>query len=606
MKQYLDPLQQEAHDAFFIIGRDGPEEVFPPNVQKADFIKALAQLREICGPENVVAGKDLVNFVDPFAVNVSHIPSAAVCPANVEEIQQILEVFNTHKIPAWTCSRGKNLGYGGPAPLVKGSIVLSLHRMCSIIEVNESGAYAIVEPGVSFRDLSEYCLANKPSVWPNVPSIGWGSVIGNALDKGIGYNQLGDHWHNISGLEVVLANGDIVRTGQWAADGAPTAHLCKNSFGPQIDGLFLQSNLGIVTKMSLWLQPRPQTYMSVKVEVDKFSDIAPLVDALGLLHREDILQSNPLIGDVLGYLSIQHSAEQLYEGSGAIPDDIISQLQQKHGLGAWTAIFDFYGTKAMVQARLERCQSVMLAACPGACISHRFTEVPEGEFLDARKIAEVGRGEPAGVVGTSRSRMINFALPADGSGHGAHTDYVPLMPNDGQFILKWFIEARKIMVAHGFNAILGGRVFKKHSFTIQMMFYDSSSAAHRKNLHVMWRALGKAGEKYHLTNYRSHLDHMGMSDVSPQYGAAAAVSSILYETSVTCSPFANVATDYCQKAFDFNDHAYRRFVETLKDKLDPNGILSPGKQGIWPEAWKRFRSEQPAENGDSEVRNEGT
>jgi hypothetical protein len=78
MKQYLDPLQQEAHDAFFIIGRDGPEEVFPPNVQKADFIKALAQLREICGPENVVAGKDLVNFVDPFAVNVCHIPSAAV------------------------------------------------------------------------------------------------------------------------------------------------------------------------------------------------------------------------------------------------------------------------------------------------------------------------------------------------------------------------------------------------------------------------------------------------------------------------------------------------------------------------------------------------
>jgi hypothetical protein len=234
-----------------------------------------------------------------------------------------------------------------------------------------------------------------------------------ALDQGIGYNQLGDHWHNISGLEVVLANGDIVRTGQWAADGAPTAHLCKNSFGPQIDGLFLQSNLGIVTKMSLWLQPRPQTYMSVKVEVDKFSDIAPLVDALGLLHREDILQSNPLIGDVLGYLSMQHSAEQLYEGAGAIPDDIIRQLQQKHGLGAWTAIFDFYGTKAMVQARLERCQSVMLAACPGACITHRFTEVPEGEFLDARKIAEVGRGEPAGMVGISRSRMINFALPSD-------------------------------------------------------------------------------------------------------------------------------------------------------------------------------------------------
>jgi FAD/FMN-containing dehydrogenase len=91
----------------------------------------------------------------------------------------VLRVLNAHRIPAWTCSRGKNLGYGGPAPVVEGSLVLSLHRMSKIIEVNEREAYAIVEPGVTFRDLSEYCLAHKPNVWPNVPSIGWGSVVGN-------------------------------------------------------------------------------------------------------------------------------------------------------------------------------------------------------------------------------------------------------------------------------------------------------------------------------------------------------------------------------------------------------------------------------------------
>ena len=40
--------------------------------------------------------------------------------------------------------------------------------------------------------------------------------------------------------------------------------------------------------------------------------------------------------------------------------------------------------------------------------------------------------------------------------------------------------------------------------------------------------------------------------------------------------------------YDFNDHAYRRFVETIKDAVDPKGILSPGKQGIWP---RRFRED---------------
>src|ERR1700744_574211 len=78
MRQYLDPLQQEAHEAFFIIGRESPEEVLPPNLSKTDFLEILTQLRTICGPENVVTGKELVEFVDPFAVNTTHIPSAAV------------------------------------------------------------------------------------------------------------------------------------------------------------------------------------------------------------------------------------------------------------------------------------------------------------------------------------------------------------------------------------------------------------------------------------------------------------------------------------------------------------------------------------------------
>lgn len=69
--------------------------------------------------------------------------------------------------------------YGGPAPRLSGSLALDLHRMNKIIDVNQEFSYAVVEPGVTFTDLYDYCVLHKLKVWPSVPSLGWGSVVGN-------------------------------------------------------------------------------------------------------------------------------------------------------------------------------------------------------------------------------------------------------------------------------------------------------------------------------------------------------------------------------------------------------------------------------------------
>ena len=78
-----------------------------------------------------------------------------------------------------TTAQLPRLRYGGPSPLVSGSVVLDLHRMNKIIEVNEKLAYAVVEPGVTFADLYDYCASRKLKVWPSTASLGWGSVVGN-------------------------------------------------------------------------------------------------------------------------------------------------------------------------------------------------------------------------------------------------------------------------------------------------------------------------------------------------------------------------------------------------------------------------------------------
>lgn len=86
-----------------------------------------------------VAGKDY--FVS----------SAVVAPRNVPDVQAIMRLCNDFEIPAWPFSIGRNVGYGGAAPRVPGSIGLDMGRnMNKILDVNVDGAYAFVEPGVTF------------------------------------------------------------------------------------------------------------------------------------------------------------------------------------------------------------------------------------------------------------------------------------------------------------------------------------------------------------------------------------------------------------------------------------------------------------------------
>lgn len=105
--------------------------------------------------------------------------------------------------------------------------MLDLHRMKRIIEINEESAYAIVEPGVTFFDLYEAVKTRGLNLWISVPSLGWGSIVGNTLDRGFGYTPEGEHSQMQCGMEVVLPNGELVRTGMGAMEGNKCFALYK-------------------------------------------------------------------------------------------------------------------------------------------------------------------------------------------------------------------------------------------------------------------------------------------------------------------------------------------------------------------------------------------
>ncbi len=184
----------------------------PPGVNRKDFQDAIAQFQAAVGKEWVFTSDEDVDLYrdsySPFWNEPEDpVPSAAVAPDGVEQVQQIVRIANKYKIPLWTVSTGKNLAYGGSAPRLSGSVVLDLKRMNRILEVNDRNHYALVEPGVSYFDLYRYTQEKGLNVFIDAPDPGWGSPVGNTLDRGGGHTPLRDHFSTLCGMEVVLANG---------------------------------------------------------------------------------------------------------------------------------------------------------------------------------------------------------------------------------------------------------------------------------------------------------------------------------------------------------------------------------------------------------------
>ena len=201
----------------------------PPGVNARDFADAIKQFQEAVGKDWVFTSEeDVALYRDAYSPlwgePEERVASAAVAPDRLEQVQQVVKIANAHKIPIYPVSTGRNLGYGGAAPSYSGSVVLDLKRMNRILEVNERNATCLVEPGVSYFDLVRHIDEKGYKLIVDIPDPGWGSPIGNALDHGGGYTQphLRNHFDSHCGMEVVLANGELLRTGMGAMPGAKT------------------------------------------------------------------------------------------------------------------------------------------------------------------------------------------------------------------------------------------------------------------------------------------------------------------------------------------------------------------------------------------------
>ena len=364
----------------------------PPGVNAKDFEAALTEFRQAVGGDWVFTSEaDVALYKDAYSPfwgePEEKVASAAVAPDSVEQVQQIVRTANKFKAPLYPISTGKNLGYGGSAPVLSGSVVLDLKRMNRVLEVNERNATCLVEPGVSYFDLYRHLQDKGYKLWIDTPDPGWGSLIGNALDRGGGYTaaMYRNHFDAHCGMEIVLANGELMRTGMGALPGAQTWQQYKVGFGPWIDGMFSQSNFGIVTKMGFWLMPEPEAFLSGTVSVFRRDDLIPMVDILNHLENTGIYTGMPFIGSpLLGPLSPGEQlryvpppeVQAMLATPGGPKQEDLERYGREKGVGMWSAQLQFYGPEKVIRAQWEYSKERFAAIAGAKFEDKEFYKLP--------------------------------------------------------------------------------------------------------------------------------------------------------------------------------------------------------------------------------------
>ena len=314
----------------------------------------LSAARDLLGDTHVISDEMGVSERAREIIPSVFRPSAYLYPASRDEVTEIVCLANAQRVSLWPVSKGLNWGYGAATPARDGTVVMVLERMNRIHEVNVELAYAVVEPGVTYRQLHQHLAAQGLPLWLDcTDGPADASIVGNSLERGVGETDYGDHFGNTCGLEAVLPDGTLVQTGGGAIDGHRAFHTYKWGIGPYLEGLFTQSNYGVVTKMGVWLMPMPEYFASCLFELRHEKDFPALIDALRSLQLNGAIKSKVhLINDVISFAIAFEHPRELLQGADCLTDARRDEIRRANGIASWTFAAGLYGTKTQVRANI--------------------------------------------------------------------------------------------------------------------------------------------------------------------------------------------------------------------------------------------------------------
>jgi 4-cresol dehydrogenase (hydroxylating) flavoprotein subunit len=524
------------------------------------YAQILAEWSAAVGPENVVTEAPLLRLAETGTFASTHRIPAIIRPGDRRQVQECLRIANRFRVAVYPISSGRNWGYGSRIPPVDGCVLMDLRRMNRIVDFSESLAYVTVEPGVTQAQLFAFLEERGSNLWMDATGASpHCSLIGNTMERGFGHTPYGDHFAHVCGLEVVLPTGETVETGFARFPSAKAAPVYNWGVGPALDGLFTQSNFGVVTRMTVWLMPRPEYFQAYYFRCEEARGLPPAIDALRPLRLDGTIRSASHIANDYKVVSAIRQYPWAETG-GRTPLDgtVMAPLRKELKIGAWNGSGALYGTKRQV----AEARRLLRKALHG--------KAERLEFLDDRKlrVASLFATPYRWLSGWDLKRTLAVLKPVYGLMKGIPTEHPlastywrkpaapsesmdpdrdgcgllwcsPVAPNDGAAAGHLTAMVSEQVLAHGFEPAISLTMISGRALAcIISLAYDREIAGEDEKAMDCYRQLVRslADRGYH------------------SYRLAAGMMTAMGEPG-----------------------PYMDLLGKIKRALDPSGILAPGR-----------------------------
>ncbi|RQO58708.1 hypothetical protein DBR47_13565 [Paucibacter sp. KBW04] len=491
-------------------------------------------------------------------------------PSSTLEVQALVQEARAKKTPLHPLSTGMNWGYGTALDLPGNVELVDLSTMSRILnaeEISRSNPVAVVEPGVTQGQLAEFLRLHHPDLMFNVTGSARNtSLIGNALDRGVGY--LGPRRDDLFGLEVVTGAGTVVKTGfRRLGEESPLAHCHPFGLGPMLDGLFFQANFGIVTSACFKLLPRPPRQIAVSLALRNERDLPQFIETLAALKRERIMGTVTHIGNrARTRASLMHGIVNYLETRCSVrPEDVAREAEGVLEIVApdqWTSLGGISGTHAQVRAAFAEVRSRLRGIARVMDIDDAKLDLGY-KLLDAFRVIPWARANAA---------AISAIRPLHGLASGTPTDVAidnllwkfgrpdlsakeldktkcgilfisPALPMNGNFVARTVEKMSARAKDFGHQLFVTINIETENSMVaVTNLLFDRSDSVASANAKACANALHELIKSLKLEVYRARVDMMDKI-VSP-------------------------------------DSEYWKTVHGLKAALDPDHIISPGHYNI--------------------------